>query len=522
MAAGALLVIFQPLGASRPGKVLVCEPGMFSLEKPRHGQRLQEMTEGPYLGGLIDVLEAFGFEWERAKAPLPLDGAQIVVIANPVQPWPEREIDRLYEFMRGGGSVLLLGEHTDVMGVMRHANPIVSRAGIALNDDTTWPLDLPFVWGFYLDWVRHPALRAVRTEDEIQAGVGCSLELSAPARPLLIGRAGFGDAGNPRNEARAFLGNGRLDPGERSGDLVLAAESRVGRGRLVVFGDSLTFQNSYIPRTWPLVVSLFEYLRKPETSWPGRTIGLALMTGAAAMALWWRSIGACSLAAALALSPGGASIEPPPFRPKLPVAWIDTSHRPIAMRPMSVSPDSTDALVAGLYRNGFLPLFIEDLEDPRLFESKLLVVPAGASRWSSEEVTRLERYMSEGRGVVATAGYPERHGVEPLLERWGMRLVDRPLGNGGPDRRTIEAFGSKIRFYSCWPIELRSEGAAGVAAAFGERVAATARSGKGLFLLIGDSHFFSMKNLEGHGPELPVVEENFEFLKRLAEAVKGL
>src|SRR5436305_6865279 len=81
-------------------------------------------------------------------------------------------------------------------------------------------------------------------DDRNQFGVviGASMEARFPARPLLVGRGGWsveGDAGS----STAMLGNHKYDPGEKLGDMILAAEQPMGKGRIVAFADTSSMTN---------------------------------------------------------------------------------------------------------------------------------------------------------------------------------------------------------------------------------------------------------------------------------------
>jgi hypothetical protein len=500
-AVGIVLMVITPLGNPKPGDIVLYRPGLFNPDKPKPDERMKDV-EGPLVACLFDVLSSFGHTVRLQEGGIEPDPkTQVVVLINPKRAMTAREIDRLYEFMERGGSVLTIGEHTNVDGVRDHLNPLTKRAGITLNDDTTWPWDEPYIWGFYLDWIRHPMFRSVKSEDDIQAGVGCSLTLSHPARPLLIGRAGYSDAGDPSNAEQAFLGNKKRDDGERLGDLVLAAESRVGRGKLVVFGDSLTFQDAYVPRTWSYVISLFAYLSRSDTA-PGtiwKVLGLAAL--AFLFRRKWVLTAAASAWAALVVHDIVAPTFPiPEFKPSLPVAWIDLSHRPLTLRPMSDAPDSADGLVYNLYQNGFLPLYLGRMDDPRLLQSKVLILPASARAWTPREISTLDHYLRGNRTVIASVGFPDRYSAAPLLSHFGMELAGKPLGNGK----------TNIKFHSCWPIRGAIQP---LVRAFDYPVVAR----KGGFILLADSHFFSMKNFEGY---TAVNEENVAFFRSLLQEAR--
>ena len=97
--------------------------------------------------------------------------------------------------------------------------------------------------------------------------VGASVEAGWRAHPMIIGRYGIGDVGDrDKQEGGSYMGNSRYDAGERLGDIVLASEKRVGRGRVVLFGDTSSFTNNLIVSGHPFTARLYAYLAAPPRS----------------------------------------------------------------------------------------------------------------------------------------------------------------------------------------------------------------------------------------------------------------
>lgn|GEM_PF-351663 len=144
-----------------------------------------------------------------------------------------------------------------------------------------------------------------------EPGIDCPVEPAAaqlgtlrwPARPLIVGRWGWADPGDPAAGA-SKMGNHLYDPGERLGDLVLAAEAPLGKGRIVVFGDTSLLSNGLTINCHEYVSRLFAYLVDPggctQTTW--RQICSVVAATLLAALLLWRPTIWPALAAVLALS----------------------------------------------------------------------------------------------------------------------------------------------------------------------------------------------------------------------------
>ena len=175
------------------------------------------------------------------------------------------------------------GDHTDVFGLMRGFNSLLGPLGIRFRFDSamkareTWrgcqaAAPDAIAWGW--------------DDENPGVAVGASLELSGSARPLLVGRYGFSDNGVRENVMGSFLGNYHYDKGERLGDVVLAATTTYGHGRIVVWGDTSAFQGvSQLPT---VVGPMLAWMSRPAawTERPPFRIAAAIGLLAAIVWLW--------------------------------------------------------------------------------------------------------------------------------------------------------------------------------------------------------------------------------------------
>ena len=164
-----------------------------------------------------------------------------------------------------------------------------------------------------------------------------------PAGPLVVGRWGWDELGTDpdRPEALPYL------PGERLGDLVLAAQQNVGRGTVVVLDAAACVSNDGIPFSYtftgPLLAALAANHPTP-LAWWRQLLGLA--AGGAAIVLLLRrfepfQLAAASIALALAmiacnqLSNAATELLPrePRPRPGRSSTWTARTWKPWARTP---------------------------------------------------------------------------------------------------------------------------------------------------------------------------------------------
>ncbi len=65
-------------------------------------------------------------------------GAQILVLINSPKRWMAAERRVVLNFVSAGGSLLVLGDHTDVFGLMRGFNTLVGPEGVRFRFDSAY------------------------------------------------------------------------------------------------------------------------------------------------------------------------------------------------------------------------------------------------------------------------------------------------------------------------------------------------------------------------------------------------
>ena len=240
-------------------KIVFYEKGFLNWLKPTHGS-YGRLGSGMY--GMLPVfLESLGARSVISKdlSEEDLREADALVLIFPDQPWAEGQLDRIWGFVRRGGSLLVLGEHTtrDRDGSSRF-NDVLSPTDMRVAFDCA-----TFAVGGWLqsyEAMIHPTTAGI-PDDRNQLGIviGGSLQTGRRARPIAVGRWGWSDLGD-EGSSRAMIGNERYDPGEKLGDLLLAAEQPVGKGKVIAFGDTSSFTNGINVGSHVFTSRLFAYL----------------------------------------------------------------------------------------------------------------------------------------------------------------------------------------------------------------------------------------------------------------------
>jgi hypothetical protein len=447
-----------------------------------------------------------------------LRGAAVLVLIYPDKPWAGGQLERIRRFVEDGGSLWVLGEHTirEEDGGARF-NDVLKPAGIeVLFDSATFAIG---GWLHSYETLAHPVTLGME-DDRNQLGVviGASLRAQWPARPVVIGRWGWSDWGDPGGNA--MMGDHAYNAGERLGDLVLVAERRVGQGRVLAFGDTSGLSNGINMGSHAFNARLFAYLAGglggPQETWRGL---LGLAAAALLMALVRRQPSTAALAVSLAALGAvralctqaacrAADLVPDGGRPsEMQIAYIDGSHHG-GFSGESWRNEGLMGLALNLMRNGYLTLTLSEFDAAAIARGHLFVTVAPARPYSEDERAALRRFVEDGGLLIATAGYDRQAHIAPLLADFGFQIGDGTRADGpfpgptpmgyfkAPFYRT-DSYMNYVRFHAAWPVYSSAPDAQILAYGKGDLpVILVRRIGHGKVLVVGDTSFAMNKNLE--------------------------
>lgn len=468
LAAAALLApaLASPLVRGRPAPRVafysVNEGPILNWDKPEHG-RYGSWSQGMF-GLLPETLAADGFQVELLRErlrPEHLEGRDALVTINVNTDWTVEELRTVWSFVEDGGRLLVLGDHTDVEGSRSSQNALLAPTGIAFAFDAALPSPHNAWTG--TDLFGHGLLAGIADPGSLGLGVGASLTLAdGAARPLVSARHGLSDLGDMSAVERAFLGDYRYQLGETFGDLVLVAEAPLGAGRVLVFGDTSSFQNPALVGGYPFVRQVFTWLTGEPLlelgPWRPRLVGLAGLL--ALLALWQlgRQVGAVALVpvALLAVWTGVDQLQVDLLeRPRLdlPVAWLDMSHGP-RLDVARTGRQTVGGLVTNLQRSGLAVTPLRSFGEADWRRGDVFLALAPVSTYTPDEVAALRAFMEQGGLVILTAGHDQKAPVQGLLDAVGLDIDDAPVGPipldkpAGRERTVVE-------YVEAWPVLVR-------------------------------------------------------------------
>jgi hypothetical protein len=539
MAAVAALAVFAmvPPTAWRspdPCDLIFVERGVVSFTKPdytRYGE-----SAGGMFGMFPEYARLFGCKAEVVKdVPPALDPGKTLVLTNLDMDLGKDTRERIWDFVGRGGKLWVLGDHTFIKDEklpaadaaakkgINHLNEILAPTHISFNNDSAQ--FFPQGWFHSYRFPQGTPFAALRDDAENRPGilVGASLKLGVPAQPLVFGRFGYSDWGldTPLGD-RGYLGDFKYQPSERLGDLVLVAGERYGKGRVLVFGDTSSFFNNNLSRSFELLRASLGWLGESNpwsfsASTVGRWLAAALVLGLAVLAFSWRAVplGAAALCAAglvSAVSHGTGGLPPYDMGfAREHLAVIDFSHQPNASK-HSAMDTGLHGVSINLLRHGLLPVIANEWDPATLDLARYVILNAPRRPISPGERSNLMRFMERGGTVIVGCGYLDSEGCRGLLEPLGCEIGSLPLGRFF----NCSAFGKAVSFMSAWPLTKLPSNAK-VLCAYPEigPLMASVPVGQGELVLIGDSEFLHNRNVEGHKNHDPA---NTTFLKNLLDS----
>ncbi len=502
------------------GKTIVAyEEGYLDWLRPTH-EDLGVQTDGSF--GMLPVLvESLGGAWVRS-AELSSDdlaGADVVLVAHPDQPWQAGQLERLADYVRGGGSLLVAAEPRIAQrGSASSFDEALQPTAIRVNDDTA--IGHQANWQDSFEAFSHPAaVGATDTLGGFGFRDGSSLQAGWPARPVLVGRYGYATPGSDAVLTSVF----RYEAGDRLGDLVLAAEQRFGGGRVFVLGDTSPLANQMLVESYGFTGRLLGYLAAhggtPQSPW--RQLLSFLTAGGLIALLVWRpapaQVALCAIAMAatlacvVATSHWSSRVLPDgrEHKPRNNIAYIDGTHAEFYGRESSL-PEGLGTFHRTLMRNDYLPLRLSDFTEERLERAGLLVAIAPARPYSGAEIAMVERFVARGGHFVCMVGAEESRSIRPLLKKFGFDILPSPVH---PEEDLAEPIplssfrqlyyeegelGARVQFWNGWPVT-REELDSDVLVKWSDGtlefdVVASRRVGSGTVTVIGDSYFAQNRN----------------------------
>lgn len=445
-----------------------------------------------------------------------LKSIDTLVIINLYQKFTEEEKKDIWEFVKNGGALLLAGDHTGAEQIRDPSNQLLEPVGIFLNFDSAIPLVTSWPGGY--EFTRDPILDKIK-DNEIKINIGASLSVAPPAKVIIAGKYGYSDSGNMKNREMSYLGDMKYNPGEQMGDVPLVASAAYGKGKVLVFGDTTTFQNTVIAQSFRFIENIFAWLSDRSSDTPVaytfmasvlilfilclinfRGLNLKEIVISTSMLLIFISVFHLNTSS-IVKSYGDINTDK---------AFITYSNGEYMA--VDKGSESIDGLLANLLRNKFIPFFNADklIKEPSL-DRNVMIINAPTIRFSSGKIKEIKAFTENGGLVVLTTGWREADASKELLKEFGVSVINLPIGR----ITKKENKDAKAEFWEAWALSTDSgKNVKTLVSVWDYPVIACTKYGKGYFITVGDSAFLLNKNLEDVNK---YSQTNIDYLKKLLE-----
>lgn len=384
---------------------------------------------------------------------------RVVCVFAPSATWASQPagLKALQEFVERGGSLLVFAEHTNYQTNALVLNHLLLPFGIHINFDTT-----NGGMGEDRRGVRfwQSEFRSVlRMLAAFPYNRGASLSLAGAARPVLVGRVWQGDAGNFWADDQGFLGDYRLGPGDRWGDVILAAEWRgAAGGRVLVFGDTTPIMNASLGYTGSAVAPILRILMTPAQGFAwgwGSVVGILVVLAL----LWVAKQRSAILVQAALITIAGLAVITGGFEPRQSSFALPDDARTFIVATNFVNQidlsvygaRAPTALMIEATRAGLIPLAIT-LDRLPTDRPTVVLLLAPRRTLSTHELASLQAWVEAGTTVIVAAD----GSVAParaFLGQVGLMVGYVPLGNILLD----DPAGLLVQLQSAWPLQLSGD-----------------------------------------------------------------
>ncbi len=477
------------------------------------------------------------FNMEGELTAEKLSNYDVLILKTPTAKYSEEEIDAIEGFVRGGGGLFALGEHTNVFGSSSYLNPVVRRFGMAFRYDSVFDIERKWEQVYFPPKrSRHPIMNDVPF---FRFAVSCSIASNSwDARPVIRSNGLWSlpisyAAGNfyPSVEDRSDAKFGAFN------QMVCAA---VGAGRVVSFGDSTVYSNflAFYPGKAEVLLGAVDWLNRVNR-WDGVNrlalgvfaaalllglllqwrlsahFGPTLMTVSTAAALVWTATWALDMQTRIAFQ------RPKPHTP-VPRIVFEMQHGDYELPVFSFTKDyprSYEVFYQYVLRVGYYPDVSFDLRRSMASSDDPIVVIRPHKAFSNQTIDAAREFVERGGTLLVLDSTMNRESTaDELLRPFGLGF------SPGPTRGVFvvePASGARIcGLQSGRAVE---GGTALMRTEAGEAILAYARLGRGRVIAAGLADRFTNVQMGGSDKVIPTpqfraaYELQFQLLRGLIE-----
>jgi len=510
--------------SSEDVKIGIYSKGFFNLNKYEHELYGKDATTGARFGMLPEYLNFLSYEVTIFDTIPEISNKKydILIFISIQEVFKHDDLFQIYDFIEKGGSMLVLGDHTNIGETQQPLNTLLSLTDISYKFDSAIPFSEGWTWKDRLDFYNFPVHKNLSLSSNCGLSVGASLDIGKDSYPFIISKYGFSDAGNINNKQGAYLGNMRYNRFEIFSDINLAAWTFHKNGKILVFGDTSTFQNFSILSQMYFINDMMQFLIQKESNRKTLKLYISLILFLIGIFIFinktkinHHSVRLATLCIFLPFiiiqiynqKSNKINYNYEDFK----ICYLDNSHFNL----ISNKHDSNrfiDGLHKNCIRNGFLPVYSNKNLEIRPGDGNFLFIIAPQKSYSYDELYEISKFVEQGGTVVFSTGFEEKEKSKSFLEYFKIEIGDLPLGAC----HTAKTYENKwkLKMYEAWPLTNKNKNSLTLCSAWDYPVISMTEFGKGELIIIADSNFLLGKNIETKDG---FVLENIKFLKDVFE-----
>ena len=434
---------------------------------------------------------------------------RVILILKCFTKYPtEKELNATVQFVKSGGNILFIGDHTDVFFMDTYINKVSKKFGIEFLTNAVYVATGGWPVTDRRNMRYHPVTQYM---DRFVWATSDGLKLSKDAFPLIFSPlASYTDKANYYNNY--FFGDTSFKPDNPMGIHAIMAASEYGKGKIVAWSDSTCFNNEimFTVDRRGLLQGIFSWFSHSKYINPFPIVAVVVLI----ILIWYIIRFRVSLNwslflwLVLGIMAGWLTaiwlnnILYPPQKPQIPLpsrVLFDEAHKPATSLTMGNMDQllGEDSYERFFYHLGRCKYYPEVNYQHRLTKERLrntsgrgttsgrsatscLIITTPRSSFSREETEDIATFVKNGGGLllIEGAGF-DATSINQVANTFGLHFRREPhtltLNNTFLVNPTFVEGGKFLLVYQDIPI------------------VSWAKYGKGLVLAIGDSGMFSNK-----------------------------
>jgi hypothetical protein len=235
--------VFQDPGVKKDGKILIdelhsdWENTTKAFDKEWYGQLSTYNFYSWYK--MLDLYYDVDININNSLTAELLDDYDVLILKCPTNSYTSKETDSIVKFVKNGGGLYLIGDHTNVFGMNYYLNQVSEEFGITFNSDSTHVLGTGRTSKYKTpELFPHPIIQNM---DEFDFLTSCTLNVPLTSENVILGNKLLSQPGSYSTEDFFREYGGDLDI--EYGCLLQVAALKYEKGRIVAFTDSTCFSN---------------------------------------------------------------------------------------------------------------------------------------------------------------------------------------------------------------------------------------------------------------------------------------